>query len=320
MKEFAMKRSAALLTSAVILGVLYGCALLLGPDEPVGQDDGNLSISFGDVESRGNQRAITSGAELPDAVRASLHYELSLAGPGGETLEQTVSGGENLRLTVSLGEWRIQAKAYQGNVLAGTGELTHPVMPGINAVQIPMTVNQGYFAISIQTDNGTVEADVAAAFPETPVTLTVTPDSGYMLKSGTLKYSYGGADYPITGTTFFMPASDVTISAFFNKSIGFAIQGPQEEMVEVTVEHSTGSIPATHISWSGDETLTFTVEGYSAEDGNLKWVVNGNEVSGAGNSLVVRAKDYIQRTYDLTALIKVNNQWYSGGYSFTVGE
>jgi hypothetical protein len=173
-----MKKSAAILINAVILSVFCGCTLLLGPDDPVGQDGGNLSISFGVAESRGNQRSITSGAELPDAVLASLHYELTLTGPGGKTLEQTVFGGENLKLTVNLGEWRIQAKAYQGNVLAGTGELTYPVILGINAVQIPMTINQGYFAISIQTDNGMVEADVAAAFPETPVTLTVTPDSG----------------------------------------------------------------------------------------------------------------------------------------------
>jgi hypothetical protein len=316
-----MKKAATLLISVVMLGVLSGCALFLGSDEPLGQDGGNLSITFGTAGNGSAQRSITSGAALPDAVFDSLRYVLTLTGPGGETISQTVSGRENLRLTVSLGEWLIEARAYLGDVLAGSGEQTHQVAPGINAIQVPMTINGGYFAIGIQVDNGTVEAGFSAAFPDTPVTLTVTPDEGYVLKSGSLAYNDGSRDHPIEADedgayTFAMPAADIRVHAVFNKFLDFVIQGPQDEMVAVSVTPA-----AAEISWNGNETLTFSIEGYSAEAGNLKWIVNENEASGVtGNSFVVRAQDYVQRTYALTVMIKVNNQWYSGEYSFAVVE
>jgi hypothetical protein len=146
-----------------------------------------------------------------------------------------------------------------------------------------------------------------------------------VLTSGALVYNDGGEDHSIEANengsyTFTMPAADITIYAEFNKLVGFTIEGPQDEMVTVTVEHSTGHTP-TEISWSGDETLTFTVEGYSAEERNLRWIVNGTEVlSATGSSLVIHAQDYIRRTYTLTALIFKNDQWYSGEYSFIVVE
>jgi hypothetical protein len=112
---------------AVLTGVLFSllivigfgsCDFVLGPDKPV-KGGGNLVISLG----AGEARAVTSGADLPDDVLASLRYEVTLTGPGGDVLERTVTGGETLNLTVSPGEWRITAKAYKEDGLAGTGSL-----------------------------------------------------------------------------------------------------------------------------------------------------------------------------------------------------
>jgi uncharacterized repeat protein (TIGR02543 family) len=122
---------------------------------------------------------------------------------------------------VPLGEWRITAKAYKEDGLAGTGNLSLTVVPGHNPAEVPMYINGGYFDITADASvsNGTITADFGAAFPETTVTLTVTPEAGYTLKTGSVKYRYGGSDYDPAGSgliyTFTMPAADVTVRAEF---------------------------------------------------------------------------------------------------------
>ncbi len=58
---------------------------------------------------------------------------------------------------------------------------------------------------------GTITASPMRARPGTRITLTITPDAGKQLKAGTLKYN----DVVISGTTFTMPAEDVTVTAEF---------------------------------------------------------------------------------------------------------
>jgi hypothetical protein len=118
-----------------------------------------------------------------------------------------------------LGEWRIAAKAYKEDGLAGTGSLSLTVVPGHNIAEVPMYINGGYFDIAIDSSmgNGTVTADFDAAFPETTITLTLTPAAGYFIKAGTAAY-HDGSDHGIAGPpyTFTMPAADVTVRAEFD--------------------------------------------------------------------------------------------------------
>jgi hypothetical protein len=172
---------------------------------------------------------------------------------------------------------------------------------------------------------GTINARPSSAEEGTTVTLTVTPDEGYVLKAGTLKYSYDGADYTPEGSgssfTFTMPAAEVTVSAEFNPVLGaITIEGPQDEAVTVTAVHSAGHTPPTDISRSAGESVTFTLadSGYTAEAGNLRWFVEGKTKIGSGNSLTVNAGDYVERSYSLAVMIKVNDQWYSAETGFTV--
>jgi hypothetical protein len=131
-----------LLTSLLIL--LGSCTFLIGPNKPAGETggggEGNLVINLG---TSGAGRAIVSGVDLPDEVLAALRYDLILTGPGGITINWTVSAGDGLNLTIATGEWRIEAAAYYEGVPAGTGTLVFTVVPGINPVWIPMTINQG---------------------------------------------------------------------------------------------------------------------------------------------------------------------------------
>jgi hypothetical protein len=324
-----IKKPGAVLFAALIISAFGGCDFLMGPDEPVGSGGGSLSVSVGTGAHQTDGRAINSGAELPDDVRASLGYTLTLTGPGGETLERTLPDGENLKLTAALGEWRIDVQARQdgSEFIAGTGSLVFTVIPGINSVRIPMIMTGPCYTISVpEAANGTVEAGLSAAFPGTPVTLTATPDAGYILKSGTLTYSYAGGEGILEGNgsgySFIMPAGDVTVHTGFNQELGFTIEDPSGDlMVPVTIVNSRDGTSSTDISWSGNDSLTFTVDAaYNTRFGNLKWLVNGEDVTGSGSSLIINAQDYIPRTYTLTAMIKAqeDNQWYSGNSTFTV--
>jgi hypothetical protein len=401
----------ALIAAALVTGALGSCDFLIGPDEPVGSAGGNLVISVG----KGGGRAITSGGQLPDKVLEAMRYELTLTGPGGETLNRTVVNGENIKLTVALGVWRIDARAYNEDGLAGTKSIEIKVVPGVNSVDLSMEINGGYFNIAVDSslNNGKVESSFDAAFPETTITLTVTPDERYVLKNGTLMYSYGGKDYTpegsgpaytfampasditvgaefmtsygitilpeiVNGTvtagfdaafpdideiptafpgtvitltvtpddgfvlksgslkysyggkdytpegsgpayTFVMPASDVTVSAFFNKVIDtITIEGPQDELIPVTWEKNPGNtLPDKKISWSNGDTITFTVAGYTSGV-DLMWFMEGKLYNGTGDSLTIYAKDFALRSYSVTVMVKVDDLLYSATDSLEI--
>jgi hypothetical protein len=208
--------------------------------------------------------------------------------------------------------------SYRGNLSAVAIDAAGPVSGD---------AQDAYYAALVDPAmvNGTVVPDWVIALPDTLITLRVTPQPGFILKAGSLNYN-DGSDHPLAGSdySFAMPEADVTIGAFFNRVLGFAIEGPQDEMIAVAVEHSGGLLSPTDaspgISWSGDESLTFRVDAaYSVENGNLMWIVKGEEIPvNRGSSLVIRARDYMPRHYILTVMIKAHDQWYSGEQDFTV--
>jgi uncharacterized repeat protein (TIGR02543 family) len=262
-----MKRGLAGLVFSLLIFIGFGsCDLLTEPGGPEG--GGNLVISLG----AGAGRAVTSGTDLPGDVLAALRYEVTLTGPGGEVLEREVTGGGTLNLTVTPGEWRIDAKAYKEDGLAGTGSLLFTVAPGHNAVEVPMHINGGYFDIAVDSSmsNGTVTADYDAAFPETAITLTVRPEAGYVLKAGTLTYNYGGSGHEPSGSgliyAFTMPAADVTVGAAFEP----LPPGTYSITPAASVSHGTVNPDVGFAAAGATVTLTITPDpGYTLHAGTV---------------------------------------------------
>ena len=143
------------------------------------------------------------------------------------------------------------------------------------------------YAITINaTTNGSITATVdeeAAKYAKTDVTvtLTVTPDDEYILNTLTVT-DKDGNPVTVTGNTFTMPASNVTISATFTeKSDEPEPEEPEtpvipdmpeyynimvEECEGVTVESSTNVVRE-------GQSMTFTIdiaEGYTSEDMTVK--------------------------------------------------
>jgi uncharacterized protein YgiM (DUF1202 family) len=141
------------------------------------------------------------------------------------------------------------------------------------------------FSISFKSmTNGTVTASSTSALAGETVTLTITPDSGYALKS--LKVS--GATVKGTGNerTFTMPAKDVTVTATFKKSTTpTPTEPPAAPVYTVTINPaSNGTVTADKTSAKAGETVTLTAapnSGYALED--LKVNSGAVHISGTGN-------------------------------------
>lgn len=77
-------------------------------------------------------------------------------------------------------------------------------------------IQENTYSVTIGTlSGGTITAGASTALPGRTVNLTVTPDNGKRLKSGTLVYNDGITNTTIAGTSFTMPEKDVTVSAVF---------------------------------------------------------------------------------------------------------
>ena len=91
---------------------------------------------------------------------------------------------------------------------SGHTGFTTPTFQGYPCVEL-FSVNIGSLS------GGSISADTAYAAEGTTVNLTVTPNQGMQLKPGSLKYTDISGEHAISGTSFVMPASDVTITAEF---------------------------------------------------------------------------------------------------------
>lgn len=116
-------------------------------------------------------------------------------------------------------------------------------------------------------EGGTIIASPTKGRPGTVISLTVTPDTGKQLKDGTLKYN----DTEITGTTFVMPAEDVTITAVFEDK-------PVLESIAVTTQ-------PTKKAYTVGEALDLTgLEVTATYSDGSSGVVTGYTTSPAGGS------------------------------------
>lgn len=126
------------------------------------------------------------------------------------------------------------------------------------------TPSESYKITIAETTNGTITADKQTAKEGETVTLTVTPDEGYILKSGSLKFN----DTAIEGTTFKMPNKDVTITAEFAKDMtGVTVESIEKDGLKMSATQLSKTATAYLFTTFGETALTFTA---FVEDGTLK--------------------------------------------------
>ncbi|AET67613.1 conserved repeat protein [Desulfosporosinus orientis DSM 765] len=117
----------------------------------------------------------------------------------GDNGTHTFSGGATLE---TAGTQTVTATDTVTNTITGTSG--------------SLTVNFILYTVSIDsTIGGSITASPTSATLGTAITLTITPDSGMQLRAGSLKYSDGTTDHAISGTSFAIPATNVTVTAQF---------------------------------------------------------------------------------------------------------
>ncbi|MBO4689519.1 MAG: C10 family peptidase [Paludibacteraceae bacterium] len=97
-------------------------------------------------------------------------------------------------------------------------------------------------------ENGTVETDVNEANAEDIVTITATPDAGYVFGSVSVKDASNN-DILVTDNKFVMPASDVTVSATFEKLYN----------VNISTSIENGTVEADFSQAAAGQVVTLTV-------------------------------------------------------------
>ncbi|UEB33910.1 SpaA isopeptide-forming pilin-related protein [Finegoldia magna] len=122
-------------------------------------------------------------------------------------------------------------------------------MPAGN-VNISASFTKSSYKIDHQTpQHGTVQVPESAS-PGDKVTITATPDTGYMVDTITVNSGQGKVD--VTGNTFVMPASDVVVNVTFKVK--------PADKYNVKVEQTTnGSVTAEPTSQEAGKTVNLTI-------------------------------------------------------------
>ena len=99
----------------------------------------------------------------------------------------------------------------------GTVEAGETAETADTAGSEPAQPSQHLVELNSQISGGTIQADAETAAAGSTVTLTITPEEGWQLQEGTLKYNDGTEDHAITGESFTMPAANVKVTAEFEE-------------------------------------------------------------------------------------------------------
>lgn len=157
------------------------------------------NVTFGGLASA------TGNTEYIAELSANAGYTLS-----AEDISITVGGNEISDYTYTDGKLTIPAANVTGDIeIVATAQV------------IPV------HTITMETCiNGSVTVE-ASAYEGKTVTLTVTPDTGYLLNTLIVKDS-SDTEVTVTGNTFVMPGSAVTVTATFVKNHGdFTVTGDE---------------------------------------------------------------------------------------------
>ena len=153
-------------------------------------------------------------------------------------------------------------------------------------------------AVNVATlTGGSITANTTQAIAGDTVTLTVTPDTDMQLKSGTLKYNDGTSDHYISGTSFTMPASAVTISAEF-----------EDKQYSINVGTLMGgSITPDKAQAAAGDTVTLTitpVDGKKLKDNSLTITYGSTTQTISGTSFTMPRGDVtISGTFEIPVSI-----------------
>jgi hypothetical protein len=181
---------------------------------------------------------LTKDVTLAAVFEAIPKYKVTITQPqNGSITASPQNGPEGTEITIQaypatgyrLKELKAGATAIN---ISAAGPWTH-TLTGDVTLAAEFEAIPVYTVTITKPENGNITANPRSGEEGTIITLTLTPASGYWLKEGSLKYNDGSADVPITGTTFTLPAADVTVTAEFEtKNVADLIDAGTDALVD----------------------------------------------------------------------------------------
>jgi hypothetical protein len=226
----------------------------------------------------GNENGWSSLSPSVKAKTGKIYTVTVNSSEHGTVTTSVTSAGEGttVTLTVSpdsgyqLKSLTVKGSANEDVAVDGTGTSRTFTMPASN-VTVIVEFEAARYSITInQVSHGSITAEENAA-EGTIVTLTVSPESGYQLKSLTVKDA-AGADVTVIGTgtsrTFTMPASNVTVSVEFGTGLSVTVNSASYGNITASPEIAgTGTAITLTISpESGYELKSITVKDAAGAD------------------------------------------------------
>ncbi len=188
----------------------------------------------------------------------------------GYELDQLIVDEKNVTQDVNNNQYTFKMPNHDVNVQASFKEKTYNVY-----TQTPV--------------GGTLSVDKSTAKANETVNVTATAKEGYELKSITYRDT-AGIEHTVTGNTITMPASDVTVSATFQKK-----EDPDPDYSVKVNPAENGQITAKPTSAKAGDTVTITA---SPSEG---FVLNTLTVTdGAGNPVDITNNNFTMPAGDVT--------------------
>jgi formylglycine-generating enzyme required for sulfatase activity len=238
-----------------------GCKDLLHPEGP-SIPDPPLGVAVAGLSS---SEIRVSWDDAPRADKYQVYYGTEVAGSstfGGETGSPFIIISELTKETA----YYVTVKAGNRN---GWSKAPAPVKGS--------TLKEPIYTVTIGAlTNGTIKASPPSGVKGTLISLTITPETGYRLKAGTLKYN-DSSRHDITGTSFTLPAANVTVSAEFESTTPpgppktpSITAGNQQLAVSWTVVDGATAYEV----WSGTTNNSASAAKYGADITGLSTTIN----------------------------------------------
>ncbi|MCD7803934.1 MAG: leucine-rich repeat protein [Oscillospiraceae bacterium] len=220
----------------------------------------DISVTINETEPEPTTYAVTIGEVENGTVTADV---------------DTAEAGDTVTLTVTPDEGYVVSSVTvtdaDGNEITVADDYSF-TMPE-NSVTISVVfeaeaVEPTTYTVTVgEAENGTVTADVDTAEAGDTVTLTVTPDEGYVVSSVTVTDADGNEITVADDYSFTMPENNVTVAAVFEEEATDEPTDPSETYtVTVTVTVTGGTVTVDKTEAAEGETVTITItlaDGYS---------------------------------------------------------
>ena len=267
--------SSTFYSSAVYIGknckATLGTAQISGNTASADPTWGNGAVYISDLLKNGNV-TLTGGLRIFDNTNGNLYLA-----DGKSFTALKLTADANIWVTTEKDAETVLSTAVDANYARNfhSDRAKYRVICDANN-WLMLALNPTY-DVTVQTDgHGTASASPTAAYMNDTVTLTATPDAGYVFK----EWQVLSGGVTIVNNRFFMPAQNVTVKAIFERA-----------SYSVTVQtdgHGTASASPTAAYMNDTITLTATPDaGYVFKE----WQVLSGGVTVANNRFVMPAQN-----------------------------